>query len=133
VDSHQHSRHIPSPKPDRTSLRSPQPYWSHPHQSLPPPSRRVPHRTSPRPATSFTPAMKTVSQPHMTFDHSVAYMQREDDIVASTTEPRTTAFYNSAVSPHLSASPSKPTSRAFQPHTYVPSGITRSKDRDENY
>ena len=89
-----HPSRPPSRHADRTvSSRSPQPYWSHPHQSLPPPARRVPQRMSPRPTTSYVPPMNTVSQPHMTFDHNVAYTRRGDDTPVPTSEPRAVAFY----------------------------------------
>ena len=91
------SRHIPSPSSSpqpgfRMPSRSPRPQ---PHQSLPPPARRVPHRMSPRPVTTFTPASGAVSQPHMNFDHSVAYARRHD-VASPSTEPlaiNAAAFY----------------------------------------
>jgi hypothetical protein len=91
------SRHIPSPSSSpqpgfRMPSRSPHP---HPHQPLSPPARRVQHRMSPRPVTTFTPALETVSQPRMNFDHSVAYTRRRD-VASPSTEPLATnaaAFY----------------------------------------
>jgi hypothetical protein len=52
-------------------------------------------RTSPRPVTKFSPTLR-ISQPHMNFDHSVAYSKRDDGAVSPTSEPRAinaSAFY----------------------------------------
>lgn len=92
--SHPRSRVLSSPSSShRPDHRRPSP--SHPRQILPPPLPHMQRRTSPRPVTKFSPTLR-ISQPHMNFDHSVAYSKRDDGAVSPTSEPRAinaSAFY----------------------------------------
>ena len=92
------SRQIPplslSPQPGR--IGSPPSHGPHARQSPQPPARRVPQSMSPRPLSSYTPTVQTPSQPHMIFDHTVAYTKRHDDDAISPTDSRpanAAAFY----------------------------------------
>ncbi|KIM90837.1 hypothetical protein PILCRDRAFT_811325 [Piloderma croceum F 1598] len=97
-----------SPQPNHRVLsHSPQPYS---HQPLSPPARQV---------TGSAHTVETPSQPHMVFDHTVAYTKRDDGVVSPMeSRPYNAAeFYNSAVSSHLPTSPSKSSPLSHMPQS----------------
>jgi hypothetical protein len=97
--------------------RPPQPRTHNHHHSHPPP-RRPSHRMGPRPAAGYN-TTKVMSQIRLGFDPSVAYTRPENVMYprAQNSVPvNAAAFYNSAVSSHLSISSSKPAPRPSQPY-----------------